>query len=106
MSFVVKQGLALSGCELTWLLERGAYRQDLLALGFRSPLANIGDEVFDIGELDLQFVSVPAYNEGIVGIAVAERQDASLCGTFFCHGFGLAVHVTAGYFHTVRLGMF
>jgi len=77
-----------------------------LARKFTSMLTDIGDEIFNTGELDVQFVSVPTYNEGIVGIAVAEGQDASLYGNFFCHGFGLAVHVTAAYFHAVRLGMF
>ena len=72
VSFVVKQGLALSGCDLTWLLERDVHRQDLVTLGSRSPLTNIGNEIFHTGQVDVQFVAVPTYDEGIVGIAVAE----------------------------------
>ena len=79
---------------------------DGLAGKLTSIATDIGNEIFNTGELGVQFVSVPPYNEGIVGIAVAQRQDASLCGDFFGHDFGLAVHVTAGYFHAVRLDVF
>jgi hypothetical protein len=43
-----------------------------LARKFTSMLADIGNEIFNTGELDAQFGSVSAYNEGVVGIAVAE----------------------------------
>ena len=72
MPFVVKQGLALSGCDLTWLSERGAYRQDLVTLGSTSSSTHIGDKIFHTGEVDVQFIAVSTHNEGIVSIAVAE----------------------------------
>ena len=72
MSFVVKQGLALSGCELTWLSERGVHWQDLVTIGSRSSPAYIGDKIFHRGQVDVQFVAVSTYNEGFVGIAVTE----------------------------------
>jgi hypothetical protein len=43
-----------------------------LARKFTSMLADIGDEIFYTGQVDVQFVSVASYNEGIVGIAVVE----------------------------------
>ena len=43
-----------------------------MARRFTSMLTDIGDKIFNTGELDVQFVAVPTYDEGIVGIAVAE----------------------------------